>query len=450
MNRFEKRKVAIDRAIREQIDEYKAIYARADGEDRDPTEEERLDIESHLKAIETLKEEKGGVEAQIKTLEHVDDIGRELGPPVPSISVKSEPQDRLYDALNQRFPVGNPYGLTSLGEQFTSSAGYKSMVNVYREGGRLPQNFSTGVVELETKGTLSEAMTSAYGAGFVSVPQVVPGVVDKLFQRLTFEDLLLSGQASTTSIRYVVEGTATSGAAGVLEGGTKPESTLGVQTTDENIRKIATILPVSDEMLQDGPAIQSYINGRLTLFVQIESERQLIRGAAGGTEVQGLLTSRSVPVYNGGTAAGTKAEQLFKGMNSMRGSALVEPEWVVLHPSDYEAIRLLKDANNQYYGGGPFFGQYGAGGQATGSNQIAGAEETIWGKPVLVTSSAGSGTAVVGTRANAQVWSRGGISVEASNSHASYFSANLVAIRCERRLGLAVYRSGGYCQVNLA
>jgi hypothetical protein len=49
------------------------------------------------------------------------------------------------------------------------------------------------------------------------VPQVIPGVVEKLFQSLTFADLLLSGQASTNSLRYVVEGTATSGAAGVAE-----------------------------------------------------------------------------------------------------------------------------------------------------------------------------------------------------------------------------------------
>jgi HK97 family phage major capsid protein len=75
--------------------------------------------------------------------------------------------------------------------------------------------------------------------------------------------------------------------------GTKPESTLGLTTTDEPIKKIATMLPVSEEMLEDAPAIQSYINGRLGLFVRLEEERQLIRGTSGGNEVQGLLTSRS-------------------------------------------------------------------------------------------------------------------------------------------------------------
>jgi HK97 family phage major capsid protein len=202
--------------------------------------------------------------------------------------------------------------------------------------------------------------------------------------------------------------------------------------------------------LQDGPAIQSYINGRLVLFVQIEEERQLLRGAA-GSELSGLLLAAiGVPIYNGGTAAGNKAEQLFKAMNSMRGSALVEPEWCIMSPSDYETVRLLKDTNGQLYGGGPFYGPYGNGGQASPSNQIAGGGETVWNKTLLVTSAAGAGTALIGTRANAQVWRRGGMAVEASNSHASYFSANLVAIRAEERLALTVYRAGGYCCALLA
>ena len=105
-----------------------------------------------------------------------------------------------------------------------------------------------------------------------------------------------------------------------------------MSTVDEPIKKIATSLTISDELIEDAPAIQSFINGRLSLFVRIEAERQLFRGTSGGNEVQGLLTSRSVPVYAGGTAAGNKAVQLFKAMNGMRGSAFLEPEWIVHAP----------------------------------------------------------------------------------------------------------------------
>jgi HK97 family phage major capsid protein len=275
-------------------------------------------------------------------------------------------------------------------------------------------------------------------------------VVEKLFQPLTFADLLLSGQTSKTSLRYMVEGTATSGAAGVAEGATKPQSTLGLTSTDEPIKKIATTLKVSDEMLEDAPAIQSYINGRLTLFVRIEEERQLIRGTSGGNEVQGLLTSRSVPVYAGGTAVGNRAVQLFKAMNGLRGSAFLEPDWMVLHPTDYEAIRLLTDTAGQFFGGGPFQGPYGTGSNLSATGQVTGAQDSIWGKPVHITATIGAGTAIVGTSSSGQVWRRGALSVEATNSNEDDFLKNLVAIRAEERLGLAVYRPTGFVEVRLS
>jgi len=241
----------------------------------------------------------------------------------------------------------------------------------------------------------------------------------------------------------------------VAEAGTKPESTLGLTVTDEPIKKIATILPISEEMVQDAPAIQSYINGRLTLFVKIEEERQLFRGTSGGNEVQGILTSRNVPVFAG---AGTddKAAQIFKAMNGMRGSAFVEPDWIVMHPTDWQTIRLLKDGAGgtagQYFGGGPFFGPYGGPQGPAGANgQVQGPQDSLWNKPVYVTAAlGGAGTALVGTTAGAQVWRRGGMSVEATNSHSTYFALNLLAIRAEERLGLAVYRPGAYVEVRLA
>ena len=343
------------------------------------------------------------------------------------------------------------YIAKTLGEQFTDSKAstrLRSRSTASRAGSA--RGSARALSALDAKGTLLEGAGGGGGAVAATVPQVVPGVVDKLFQRLTFADLILSGQASTNSFRYVVEGTATSGAAGVAEGGTKPESTLGLTTTDEPIKKIATLLPISEEMLEDAPAIQSYINGRLILFVKIEEERQLIRGTSGGNEVQGLLTSRSVPVYAGGTAAGNRAVQLFKAMNGLRGSAFLEPDWIVMHPTDYEAVRLLTDTAGQFFGGGPFMGPYGNGQNLAASGQVTGATDSLWGKPVYVTAATGAGTAVVGTRESAQVWRRGGMSVEASNSHSNYFQLNLVAIRAEERLGLAVYRPTGFVEVRLA
>jgi HK97 family phage major capsid protein len=340
------------------------------------------------------------------------------------------------------------------GSKFIESEGYKKIKSA---DGR-PQQWSSGVIDtgeiaLLTKGTLLETPAGG-GAGLVSVPQMVPGVVDKLFQPLNVERVLLSGPATGNTVRYATEGTATSGAAGVAEGGTKPESSLGYVTADEPIKKIATMVPISEELLEDAPAIQQFVNSRLALFVNIEAERQLLRGTSGGNEVQGLLTSRSVPVYVGTGGALAKADHLFKAMNGMRGSAFVEPEWILMNPADWQDIRLVRDGAGgtvgQYFGGGPFLGSYGGGAVVEASPQLSGAADILWNKPVYVTSALGPGTALVGNSQSAKVWNRGGLRVEATNSHSNYFQLNLVAIRAERRLGLTVFRSNGFVEVRLS
>lgn len=399
------------------------LFRQADLEGRPLTAEERTYAQGLLDEAEQL----GPMEKQFA------DLGRSLGAPGWSATVGG------VGAMGGRTP----------GEAFVKSQEYRRISNPSARG----QSWSTGLVEvsphLHTKGTLMEA--GGYGGGgLVSVPTVAPGIFEELNQPLTVEQCFGAATTNAPTIRYVTEATAVSAAAGVAEGGSKPESTLGFVTTDEQVKKVATFLPISDETLSDAPAIQQFVNGQLMLFVQIETERQLLRGAAGGSEVQGLLTARGVPVFTASTADGNTAEQLFKAFNSMRGSAYIEPQWLIIHPDDYQNLRLLKDGNNQLFGGGPFFGPYGTPTQANASGQVTGAVDQIWNKPTYVTAAVGSGTAVVGTRANAAVWNRGGPLIEVTNSHDNYFQLDLVAMRCERRVALAVYRPKGFVEVRLA
>jgi HK97 family phage major capsid protein len=432
-------KKGVVKKLNELGDEIEAIWGKAkDEDDRNLTSEERDEIADKMKSVRSLQEMSKDLDQEIELRKEVKSISTKIGgDEPPRVSPGGDQIDRMMAEA-----------VKSVGEQFTESKNYKSIQSMADRG----QRFDSGPVEvnLGTKGTM---LTNLGGGGAPLanlVPQVVPGQVEKLFQRLTVADLILSGQTDSPTIRYVVEGTATSGAAGVAEGAAKPESTLGLTSTDETVKKIATTLVVSDEMLEDAAQVQSYINGRLSLFIQIEEERQLLRGA-GTNDLVGIMHStRGINVYGGGTAAGNKAVQLFKAMNGQRGSALLEPDWIVINPSDWESIRLLTDTAGQYFGGGPFQGPYGNGQNFAASNQVNGADEFLWNKPVIVTSALGSGTALVGTQAAAQVFRRSGLSVEATNSHSDYFTKNLVAIRAEERLGLAVYRPAAFTDVRLA
>ena len=72
----------------------------------------------------------------------------------------------------------------------------------------------------------------------------------------------------------------------MAEGGTKPESTLGLTTTDEPIKKIATSL-IRRGDARGRPGVRSYINGGLILFVKIEEERQLSAARRAATRFRG-------------------------------------------------------------------------------------------------------------------------------------------------------------------
>lgn len=448
MTRNERELKATEQEMERRSKAIQDIWKKADEEDeRETTAEERTEIESELKAIETLKAKKSDLEESIRVEQEVKTLAGGMKTEEPE---KPEGQQPTGVMLNNGFmSVQVPPQSKSIGEQFVESEGYKKAMDLASRGG-IPRDFTTGEIPLDLKGTLLEG-AGAPGAGtgggmLVGGPTVVPGVVDKMFQRLTVADLIPQAATGTNTVRYVVEGTATSGAAGVAEGASKPESTLALSTTDEPVKKIATSLTVSDEMLEDAQQTQGYVNGRLSLFVAIEDERQLVAG--GGTnELVGLTGRSGVTTWGRGTVD-SNAVALFKAMNGQRGSSFLEPSAIILNPANWQTTRLATDSAGQFMGGGPFMGQYGNNGMVGNGNQLGGQMDTLWGKPVVVTTAVGAGTALVGAfDTAAQIYRRSGVTVEASNSHSDYFEKNLVKIRAEERLALCVYRPAAFTLV---
>jgi HK97 family phage major capsid protein len=122
----------------------------------------------------------------------------------------------------------------------------------------------------------------------------------------------------------------------------------------------------------------------------------------------------------------TAMDAIFTQMTNIATGAFIQPDALVINPTDWMHIQLSKTTFGSYLGTGPWAYPQ---------------QPTLWGLPVAVTPSIAAGTALVGGfRLGAQEFNRGGVRVEMSNSHQDFFVKNLIAIRAEMRQALAIYR----------
>lgn len=328
-------------------------------------------------------------------------------------------------------PSSQPFqGLVSPGQAFVDSENYKSV-----QGKRRPRGTTVSIESPITPQQLKATFdTTSTGLQSYINYNRGPILIDQ--QRLTVRDLLSVGQTTLNSIPYIQETSYTNAATTVAEEGEKPEATFALQDEFAPVKKIAVIAKVTDEMWNDFPTLRDYINQRLRFMVEEREEAQLLSGAGSGSEITGILTASIQSQAKGGD---TTPDAIHKAITKVRVTGRDEPDGIVIHPTDWEAIRLSKDDNNQYYAGGPFMGPYGVGG-------IHG--ETIWGKRVVVTTAITENTALVGAfRNGAMIFDREGITVDATNSNEDDFNFNRMSLRVEERLALAIWRLNSFCKV---
>jgi HK97 family phage major capsid protein len=342
----------------------------------------------------------------------VDDLGRIVRPVPfsggPAGSEATEP--------------GSSPATKSLGERFVNSEAYKS----WRPGGGQQQAFFEAPEQLDFAGKVT--FTTAVST--LTEYDRQPGMIMLGQQALTVADLIAPGETTMNTIRYVREDTYTNAATIVAEGGTKPEAAFDTSEVDAPVRKIAATAKVTDEMFADFPVIRDYVDNRLRFMVGQQEEAQLLLGNGTPPNIQGIETTSGIQTQALGTDPIPDA--VFKAITKIASVGFFAADGVVIHPLDWQNVKLLKTADGIYIWGHP---------ADAGPNRL-------WGLPVVATVAQTQHTAFVGAfKLGAQIFRRQGITVETTNSNVDDFVKNLITIRAEERLALAVYRPLAFCTV---
>jgi HK97 family phage major capsid protein len=252
-----------------------------------------------------------------------------------------------------------------------------------------------------------------------------PGIVALPNQRLTIRDLITPGRTNSNLIQYVKESGFTNNAATVSETVQKPESTITYSLTQSAVVTIAHWIKASKQILDDFAQLASNIDFRLRYGLGLVEENQLLKGSGVGNNLNGIYTQAtaySAPITLPGTT--TKID-VIRLMLLQAELALYPATGIVLHPSDWAAIELTKDTT-----GGYIF-----------ANPQSLATPALWGRAVVPTPAMTVDTALVGAfKLGAQVFDREDANVVISTENQDDFIKNMVTIRAEERLGLAVYR----------
>jgi HK97 family phage major capsid protein len=377
--------------------------------------------------LKAYKEDLTKWQKEVADLKAVDDVVSQLrGSDVAD--VKAEEKDG-----------GGVAEVKSLGRQFVDGIqGTRSQMGGSFSGKR----FSTGQVELKT--LISEGTAGTPGPGYAAVqtPTVLPGIVAIRRAPLTIADLFPQGSTDSPLLRYVVQAAYTNAAATVAEGALKPEGANSLAVVDSTLSKIAETYHVTDEMLEDFAQIQSFLDAQLVNDLKATEEVQLLSGNGTAPNILGLLNrsglsttfAKGSATANGlGTnspASDNDMDAIYRMITQLRVNSFIEPDNIVIDPASWQNVALTKSNQGVYYAGGPFMSVGNPG---------------LWGVPVTVSVRMPAGTAVVGNfSVGGQIFRKGGITVEATNSNNDDFVKNLVTIRAEERLLLAIYRPNAF------
>ncbi|HCT6691544.1 TPA: phage major capsid protein [Klebsiella quasipneumoniae] len=366
----------------------------------------------NAKAEEALTEAKKNGKLSAETKETVDKMASEL-------NALREAEKTLKAALGEleqhvaQMPLANAKQvIETVGQQVISAEALKTFAASVAASQR---------ISIPVKA----ALLTANVPGNIVAPDRLPGIDTAPKQRLFIRDLIAPGTTASNTIYWVQQTGFTNNAAAVAENTTKPYSNIEFAEKITPVRTIAHLFKASKQILDDFSQLQSQVDAEMRFGLKYVEEQEILFGDGTGAHLEGIIPQASA------FAAAFQVENQ-NGIDDLR-LAMLQAQLArfpasghVLHFIDWAKIELTKDTLGRYIL----------------ANPAALTGPTLWGLPVVATeATAFQGKFLTGAfSAGAQIFDREETNVVISTENADDFEKNMITIRCEERLALAVKR----------
>lgn len=263
--------------------------------------------------------------------------------------------------------------------------------------------------------------------GEVIPAQYVPGIKYDPTRPVHVRQLLAQGSTSSEVVRYVRESAYENNAAATAQGSTFAESDFELTAYDANVQKIGTYFRISEEMLADTPQLTSYLAARAPEKLLTVEDTQLLYGNGTAPNISGISTSGSTAFSAGAFAGAVTAPNQFDVLTvAINQLALsnYRPDYIMLNPTDFNKILLLKATTNEYLQ----------------EQAYMGLQPQFLGIPVVINTAITAGTYLVGNFAmGTQLWVRENLSLEFFREDGTNVRDGFVTVRLVERIALTNY-----------
>lgn len=326
----------------------------------------------------------------------------------------------------------------TFGKAFVDSDAYRSAAARIAQGSNVPLGTTDGVkvMDREEAKTLVSVTLGSGTPALTGVPveDRTALIVAKPLVGLDFLNVIATATTDSDLVEWLEETTYTNNAAETAEYTDAPESAVAFTVRTSNVREIPHFIPVTRRSMADAAFIESWINNRLIDGVRRRLQTQVLNGGGTGENLQGIYGTSGIGSVDRSSTSLGMADSLHRCITTVRTNAFLEPDFVGIHPEDWEAILAVRaDARTGAEGAAAAgFGNYVYGDPASSGPR------TIWGVPVIVHAAFTSGSPLVGRGSEATLFIREGLSVSASDSHSTYFTERKVALLATLRAAFAV------------
>lgn len=244
-------------------------------------------------------------------------------------------------------------------------------------------------------------------------------------RRLLLRNLISNARTSSDLVKYRRQSLRDNQAAAVAEGAAAPESSYGWEKAEAPVRKVSHVTNISEEAMADADQLQSEIDGEMRYGLDLEEDRQILAGDGLGENLAGLLTAAPAFVAAAGLPDATRIDRLRLGLLQVALEDYTSTA-IVLNPTDWTAIDLLKDADQRFIFGNP----------ASQSTPM------LWGKDVAETNTMTAGEWLAGDlMMAATLYDRMDTEVLISSEHDQNFVEDMLTMKARKRLALAIKRA---------